>query len=173
MLYDAEIGMIRRCRGDHSRIGYALMLCYLRHPGHPLHANERPPAALVSYVAKQIDVSAEALDDYLTSEHVRAIHLDPARGHPVHRARLAREANRTTAQDIAEYERQRRRATLVALTLDLITRSLRRQPVPNGGQIFLLPSGAVIDCLITVGDRRPVAPDQTKIIRASIRQLLG
>jgi Domain of unknown function (DUF4158) len=47
--------MVRRCRGDHSRLGYALTLCYLRHPGRPLRTNERPPRALVSFVAGQID----------------------------------------------------------------------------------------------------------------------
>ena len=44
------------------------------------------------------------------------------RGHRVHQARLAqlaREAGRTTVQHIAGYERQRRHATLVAVTLDL------------------------------------------------------
>jgi TnpA family transposase len=54
--------------------------------------------------------------------HVRAIGLDPARGHQVHQAclaQLAREAGRTTAQHIADYERQRRHATLVAVALDL------------------------------------------------------
>ena len=29
----ADLGPIRRCRGDHNRLGYALMLCYLRYPG--------------------------------------------------------------------------------------------------------------------------------------------
>src|SRR5258707_7958005 len=55
-------------------------------------------------------------------DHVRAAGLDPAHGHRVHQARLAqlaREAGRTTAQHIAGYERQRRHATLVAVTLDL------------------------------------------------------
>ena len=54
--------------------------------------------------------------------HVRAIGIDAARGHRVHQARLAqltREAGRTTAQHIAGYERQRRHAILVAITLDL------------------------------------------------------
>jgi len=54
--------------------------------------------------------------------HVRAIGIDPARGHRMQQARLAqlaREAGRTTAQHIAGYERQRRHATLVAVTLDL------------------------------------------------------
>ncbi len=55
--------------------------------------------------------------------HVRASGIDPARGHRVHQGRLAqlaREAGRTTVQHIAGYERQRRHATLVAITLDLI-----------------------------------------------------
>jgi hypothetical protein len=54
--------------------------------------------------------------------HVRAIGIDAARGHRVHQTRLAQlahEAGRTTAQHIAGYERQRRYATLVAITLDL------------------------------------------------------
>src|SRR5208282_2525354 len=48
-LTETDIAMIRRCRGDHSRLGYALMLCYLRYPGRPLRIGERPPAALVSF----------------------------------------------------------------------------------------------------------------------------
>ena len=59
-LTETDLAMIRRCRGDHSRLGYALMLCYLRHPGRPLRTNERPPAALVSFVAEQIDVQPES-----------------------------------------------------------------------------------------------------------------
>jgi hypothetical protein len=55
--------------------------------------------------------------------HVRTTGINPTRGHRVHQGRLAqlaREAGRTTAQHIAGYERQRRHATLVAVTLDLI-----------------------------------------------------
>ena len=58
-LSETDIATIRRCRGDHSRLGYALMLCYLRYPGRPLRVGERPPAALVSFVAEQIDVRPE------------------------------------------------------------------------------------------------------------------
>ncbi len=55
-------------------------------------------------------------------EHVRGIGIAPSRGHLVHQARLAqlaREAGRTTVQHVAGYERQRRHATLVAISLDL------------------------------------------------------
>jgi TnpA family transposase len=70
----ADLAAIRRRRGDHSRLGHALMLCYLRHPGRPLRANERPPAALVSFVAAQIDVLPESTAGYLASEQNRRRH---------------------------------------------------------------------------------------------------
>src|SRR5271166_1003412 len=251
-----DLAVIRRCRGDHNRLGYALMLCYLRHPGRPLQAYERPPAQLLAFVAEQIDAHPASMDEYLAAErnrqrhavecqdrlglrpfgkraaaeltkgllpqaiandrlvhlaelimetcrqrqiivpfpgalerlcvdlrhqarrevqrrltdglsaeqrrqldaltqrraeagqswlvwlrqmpeatkpaamlglierlsHIRAIGIDPACRQRVHQARLtqlAREASRTTAQHIAAYERQRRHATLVAITLDL------------------------------------------------------
>jgi hypothetical protein len=71
---ETDLALVRRCRGDHSRLGYALMLCYLRHPGRPLRTNERPPAALVSFVAEQIDARREAIDDYLATEQNRRRH---------------------------------------------------------------------------------------------------
>jgi hypothetical protein len=58
-------------------------------------------------------------------EYVRAVGIEPGRGHLVHQARLAqlaREAGRTTVQHVAGYERQRRHATLVATTLDVTAR---------------------------------------------------
>ena len=73
-LSEADITMIRRRRGDHNRLGYALMLCYLRYPGRPLHAGERPAAALVSFVADQIDVLPDTINDYLASEQNRRRH---------------------------------------------------------------------------------------------------
>jgi TnpA family transposase len=257
-LSDADLVANRRCRGDHNRLGQALMLCYLRHPGRPLRAGERPPAALLTFVAEQIEVFPGAIDEYLAAErnrrchsaelqdrlrlrpfgprsaaeltawllpraieddrfahltrlvmeecrqrriilptivmlerlcsdvrhqarrkvhrrltdglsaeqrhrldalthrrdndgqshltwlrqmpeaakpaamlglierleHVRAIGIDPARGHAVHQARMAqlvREAGRVTVQHLAGYERQRRHATLLAVSLDLAT----------------------------------------------------
>ena len=73
-LAEADLGAIRRCRGDHNRLGYALMLCYLRYPGRPLRAGERPPPALLAFVAEQIDVLPDAIDEYLASERNRQRH---------------------------------------------------------------------------------------------------
>ena len=261
----ADLAAIRLCRGDHNRLGYALMLCYLRFPGRALRAGERPPTPLLAFVANQVEVLPGCIDKYLAAErnrqrhaiecqeqlglrpfngravaeltdallsqatendrlaflaelvmqacrergivipspaalerlcielrhyarreahrrltnglsaeqrkrldaltgpregsnlswlawlrqmpeaakpsamlglierleHVRAIGIDPGRGHLVHQARLAqlaREAGRTTVQHVADYERQRRHATLVATTLD-ITAGLTDQAI--------------------------------------------
>ena len=51
MFSDADLAAIRRCRGDHNRLGHAVMLCYLRHPGRPLRAGERPAEPLLAFVA--------------------------------------------------------------------------------------------------------------------------
>src|SRR5271156_1726985 len=64
-LSDADLAAVGRCRGDHNRLRFALMLCYLRHPRRPIRTGERPPAALVTFVAEQIDVLPQALGEYL------------------------------------------------------------------------------------------------------------
>lgn len=38
-------------RAAHNRLGYALLLCALRHPGRALDSGEAPPAPMVAYVA--------------------------------------------------------------------------------------------------------------------------
>ena len=51
---------IRRCRGDQNRLGYALMLCYLRHPGRArLYSFGRPSdyPTLEPLIAGRINVA--------------------------------------------------------------------------------------------------------------------
>ena len=71
---DPWVAAIRRCRGDYNRLGHALMLCYLRYPGRPLKAGERPPRPLLFFIAEQIDALPEAIDDYLAAERTRRRH---------------------------------------------------------------------------------------------------
>jgi TnpA family transposase len=75
MLSDADLTAIRRGRGDHNRLGHALMLCYLRYPGRPLRAGERPPAQMLEFVADQIGVLPNALENYLAGDRSRLYHV--------------------------------------------------------------------------------------------------
>ncbi len=51
-----DLDLIAVKRSDHSRLGFAVLLCYLRHPGRALEAAEEPPAELLAFVADQLEV---------------------------------------------------------------------------------------------------------------------
>jgi hypothetical protein len=71
---DTDLAMISRGRSDHNRLGRALMLCYLRYPGRPLRAVERPPEPLLAFVAEQIGVFLGSISGYLATEWNRQAH---------------------------------------------------------------------------------------------------
>ncbi len=55
---------IGRRRRDHNRLGFALQLCVLRHPGRLLAKGEVIPAPMIRFVAEQIDVDPDTLGAY-------------------------------------------------------------------------------------------------------------
>src|SRR5215472_985266 len=69
-----DLTIVHRCRVVHNRLGCALMLCYLRYPGRPLRAGERPPAELTAFVAAQIDALPTAIEAYLAAKRNRQRH---------------------------------------------------------------------------------------------------
>lgn len=56
-----DLDRLRGMRMAHNRLGHALLLCAVRHPGRALAPGERPPAAMVAWVARQLGVDAEML----------------------------------------------------------------------------------------------------------------
>lgn len=89
----ADLTAIRRCRGDHNRLGHAVMLCYLRYPGRPLRSAERPPRPMLEFVADQIGVLPDSVDGYLVAERNRRVHAAELQG----RLRLRPFGTRTAA----------------------------------------------------------------------------
>lgn len=59
-----DLALVRARRTDATRLGFALQLLYLRHPGRVLGAGEMPPAPLVAFVARQIGVRRTAFAAY-------------------------------------------------------------------------------------------------------------
>lgn len=60
---DDLVQVCRRRRGA-NRIGYAVQLCYLRHPGRALSPGEAPPAAMLELFGEQVGGSAVEFGRY-------------------------------------------------------------------------------------------------------------
>lgn len=61
-----DLDTIGTKRTARNRLGYAVLLCYLRHPGRMPDPDEIPPQALLAFVARQIDAEP---DDYTGYRH--------------------------------------------------------------------------------------------------------
>ncbi len=73
-LSEADMSLIRQRRGDANRLGFAIQLCLLRHPGIALAEDTDVPPELVSWMASRLDFPAEAWDEYGTREETRQEH---------------------------------------------------------------------------------------------------
>jgi len=70
-----DMAQVRRNRGEHNRLGFAVLLCHLRYPGQELWPNMEPDPRLVALVAKQIGVSPGAWSRYAKREATRREHM--------------------------------------------------------------------------------------------------
>jgi TnpA family transposase len=70
-----DLALIDQRRGDHNRIGFAVLLCYLRFPGRVLQEGEQPPLAILDFVAGQLSLATTAFVDYAQRDQTRRAHL--------------------------------------------------------------------------------------------------
>lgn len=73
----ADIELVRTRRGDANRLGAAVQLALLRHPGFGFAIDSAPPG-LVAFMAAQIEVPASAIAEYgvreqTTTDHARLL----------------------------------------------------------------------------------------------------
>jgi TnpA family transposase len=59
-----DLVLISRRRRDPNRLGFTIMLCYLRFPGRILQQGEQPPAALCAFVTEQLGLDAAQFGNY-------------------------------------------------------------------------------------------------------------
>lgn len=69
---DDLIEVFRR-RRPANRIGYAVQLGYLRHPGRAIEPGETPPAAMLIVLAAQIGCAPDAFADYAARDTTLAL----------------------------------------------------------------------------------------------------
>lgn len=90
-LSSEDLALINRRRGDPNRLGFAIMLCYLRFPGRILQQGEQPPVTLSAFVAEQLGLDAVQFGNYAERDQTRrehALEIQAALGlQPLTRAR--------------------------------------------------------------------------------------
>lgn len=69
-----DLALIRTKRRAVNRLGYAIQLCLLRHPGQGLGPGENPPHAMIAFVAQQLAVSPATFADYARRDQTRREH---------------------------------------------------------------------------------------------------
>ena len=71
-----DLEVVATRRGDPNRLGFALQLCMLRHPGRLLRSGEVIPEEVLTFVGEQIGVAGvRALETYATRPETRREHL--------------------------------------------------------------------------------------------------
>ena len=81
LLADEDQDLIGTRRRPENRLGLAIHIALLRHPGQGWLDDTEPPAPLVAWLAEQIDVPFPALARYGTREATRSSHRRLATRH--------------------------------------------------------------------------------------------
>lgn len=72
---ESDLSIIRQRRGPANRLGFAVLLCYMRYPGVILSVDEPPFPPLLKQVVGQLKVSVESWNEYGHREQTRREHL--------------------------------------------------------------------------------------------------
>jgi len=78
-LSSSDIDIVNRHRRDYNRLGFALQICVLRHPGWPLSIVKDIPQNILNYVAAQIDVDHNVYQLYRQREATGQEHMEEIR----------------------------------------------------------------------------------------------
>ncbi|MDT7953752.1 MAG: DUF4158 domain-containing protein [Acetobacteraceae bacterium] len=71
----ADLAFVRTRRRSANRLGFAVQLCLLRHPGTGLGPGEHPPVAMLAFVAEQLGVPPAAFAAYAARDLVLLCHF--------------------------------------------------------------------------------------------------
>jgi TnpA family transposase len=74
-LSPADLALAHRRRRPANRLGFAVQLAYLRHPGRALEAAEVPPEAMLAFIAQQLGIVPATFLDYARRDATRREHF--------------------------------------------------------------------------------------------------
>lgn len=75
VLRSEDLALIRTKRRAANRLGFAIQLCALRHPGRVLDPAELPPGPMLAFVGKQIGIDLPLFGDYARRAETRREHM--------------------------------------------------------------------------------------------------
>jgi hypothetical protein len=78
MLGPRDLALVASRRGDANRLGFAVQLALLHHPGFGLTLEAGAPDHLVAFMAGQISVSVSAFDTYAARPATASVHAREA-----------------------------------------------------------------------------------------------
>src|SRR3546814_13330965 len=78
MVSARDRALVAARRGDTNRIGFAVQLAVLRHPGFGFTLEEGAPAYLVAFMGEQIGVAASAFGGYAARPATASVHAREA-----------------------------------------------------------------------------------------------
>ena len=70
-----DLALVRAKRRPSNRLGFAVQLCVLRHPGRPLDPSELPSPAMLAFAASQVGVDPKMFGEYAHRAETRREHL--------------------------------------------------------------------------------------------------
>ena len=77
-LSDEDLQNIGARRRPRNKLGFALQLCVLRHPGRLLAPGEFVPPAVVGFIGRQLDLDGDELADYAVRSETRRTSIWPS-----------------------------------------------------------------------------------------------
>ena len=131
-----DLSVIRRRRGDHNRLGFAVLLCCLRYPGFILPPSAEPPFSLLAIVGQQLQISPSVWPQYAQRAQTRREHLVELQAW-LQLTVFSTADYRRLAHQLAELARQTDRGPVLAAAM---VDWLRQQRI-------ILPTADVIDRL--------------------------
>ena len=75
LLDTEELRLVRECRRDFNKLGYAVQLTVLLHLGRGLRTSEVPPREVLTYLAEQLHVDPDCYALYAGRDTTRREHF--------------------------------------------------------------------------------------------------